>query len=135
MQLMTRQQNFRKAGHSRSWFILFAFSGVLLAAGLLAGCGKKDAAPDADAGLLAEAVAVRKAFDGSPPSYRYPVEEALKLVRAGAVNPLAYSESMPQLQRLASNTTITPEQKQALETLIQKLQSMGVKPAALREVR
>ena len=132
---MTRQQNLRNFGCGGLLLCRLALLAVLLCVGLLCGCGKQEAAPDVDAGLLPEAVAVRKAFADSPPSYRYPVEEALKLVRAGAVNPLAYSESMPQLQRLASNTTITPEQKQALETLIQKLQSMGVKPTALRDVR
>lgn len=122
----------RGGGHA---FSIWAISLLLALAGLVSGCGKKEAVSDPDAGLMPEAVAVREAFAGSPPSYRYPVEEALKLIRAGAANPVAYSEAMPQLQRLAANTTISPEQKQSLQALIQKLQSMGIKPASSYEIR
>jgi hypothetical protein len=102
---------------------------------LLLGCGKSSSTPDADAGLPPEAIAVRKAFAGSGPSYRNPIEEALALVRAGRVNPSGYAEALPQLERIAANTTITSEQKQALDTLIQKIRESGIKSAPSREIR
>lgn len=86
------------------------------------GCGKSsEQNTQADEGLPAEAVAVRKAFESSSPSYKNPVKEALNLVKAGAVNPSTYAEVLPQLQTLAANPTISAEQKQALEALVEKL--------------
>jgi len=91
----------------------------------LVGCGKSNAdfQKPSDEGLPPEAIAVRQAFESSPPGYRNPVEEALKLVKAGSINRSAYAEALPQFQRLASNQTISPEQKQAIEALITKLKS------------
>lgn len=89
---------------------------------IVVGCGKSGADnTQADAGLPAEAVAVRKAFESSSPSYKNPVKEALNLVKAGSVNRSAYAEVIPQLQTLAANPTISTEQKQALEALVEKL--------------
>jgi hypothetical protein len=92
---------------------------------MLAGCGNSggDQAAQADAGLPVEAVAVRQAFTGSGPSYENPLSEMLKLVKAGKDNPAAYTEVIPQLQRLASNPTITAEKKQSLEALVEKLKA------------
>lgn len=89
------------------------------------GCGKTNGTAEAqqDEGLPAEAVAVRAAFAGSGPSYENPVSEILKLVKAGQENSAAYAEVIPQLQRLASNPTITAQQKQALEALVEKLKA------------
>jgi hypothetical protein len=89
------------------------------------GCGGPDAElkEASDEGLPPEAVAVRQAFESAHPSLKNPVMEALNLVKAGKVNPAAYGEALPQLQRLASNPTLTPEQKQALEALVLKLRS------------
>lgn len=93
---------------------------ILLLIGV--GCGKSGKQnTQADEGLPAEAVAVRKAFESSSPSYKNPVKEALNLVKAGAVNPSTYAEVLPQLQTLAANPTISAEQKQALEALVEKL--------------
>jgi hypothetical protein len=104
---------------------------------LLTGCGKSNSIPAADpnAGLPAEAIAVRKAFESASPSYRNPIEEVLALVRAGQINPSALAEALPQLERIASNPTISAEQKQALDELIQKIKSSGVKTAPARDVR
>jgi hypothetical protein len=101
---------------------------------LLAGCGKSDkvAVVDPNAGLPPEAVAVRQAFESSEPSYRYPVEDVLRLVKAGQSNPVAMSEALPMLGKLITNPTITPAQKQALEDLMQNIKSGGVKPAPQR---
>jgi hypothetical protein len=68
-------------------------------------------------------VAVREAFASAPPAFRNPVEEALALVRAGKVNPAAYSEALPQLRMLASNANLSAGQKQVLGSLIQNLQA------------
>lgn len=91
----------------------------------VAGCGsgKVKLQEPSDEGLPAEAIAVRVAFEDASPSYKHPVGEALNLVKAGSQNPQVYSEAIPQLQRLANNPTISAEQKQALQTLIQKLKA------------
>lgn len=108
---------------------------AVLVVGLICGCGKGGSASEQDAGLLPEAVAVRKAFESASPSYRNPIEEALKLVRAGSVNPTAYGEALPQFERLAANPTLSADQKQALDALVQKLKSMGVKSGGPAEIR
>ncbi len=96
---------------------------------IVGGCGKSGADnKQADAGLPAEAVAVRKAFESASPSYKNPVKEALNLVKAGAVNRSAYAEVIPQLQTLAANPTISTEQKQALEALVEKLKGELASP-------
>ena len=74
-----------------------------------------------DEGLPPEAVAVRKAFESSDPSYKNPVSEMLKLVKAGGANVIAYSEALPQAEVLAANPTMNAEQKQALEAMVQKM--------------
>lgn len=96
----------------------------------LAGCGKPDGTTDADKGLFPEAVAVRKAFKSANPSSQGPVEETIRLVKAGAANPSAYTEAVPLLEKLAANPKISAEQKQALEALAEKLKSelAGRKP-------
>jgi len=97
--------------------------GVVL---LLIGCGgvsDADFQQPSDEGLPPEAIAVRKAFESAEPAYRNPVEEALRLVKAGAINKSAYAEALPQVQRLAANPTISAEQKQALTALAEKLKS------------
>lgn len=100
----------------------FATNLLLFMILILGGCGKSGVdAKQEDAGLPPEAVAVRKAFESSSPSYKNPVKEALNLVKAGSVNRNAYAEVIPQLQKLASNPTISAEQKQALEALVEKL--------------
>lgn len=123
---------------NRLKFVARSFSplAILCSVVLLAGCGKSDKMPavDPNAGLPPEAVAVRQAFESAPPSFKNPVDETLRLVRAGQTNPMALSEALPQLQKLAANPNITAEQKQALETLIQKIQAGGIKAAPQQDV-
>ena len=89
---------------------------------LVVGCGKATKKNlQADEGLSAEAVAVRKAFESAAPGHKHPVTEMLNLVKAGTVNRDAYVEVLPKLQMLATNPTISPEQKQAVEALVEKL--------------
>jgi len=100
---------------------------------LVSGCGsgKVKLQEPSDEGLPAEAVAVRVAFEDASPSYKHPVGEVLNLVKVGSQNPQAYAEAIPQLQRLANNPNISAEQKQALQTLMQKLRtdlSTGSRP-------
>ena len=101
------------------------FTALILAAGLgLAGCGKSNPGP-APAQTVgpggAEAAKVEKAFASADPSLRFPVDDALRIVKAGA-----YADALPALRKLAGNARLTPEQKQALQELIQKLET---KPA------
>lgn len=118
-----RQANYKSA--ARLSRLLWQWCLVIGVTTLLAGCGKSggDHAAQADAGLPEEAVAVRTAFAGSGPSYENPLSEMLKLVKAGKDNPAAYAEVIPQLQRLASNPTLTAQQKQSLEALVAKLKA------------
>ena len=97
----------------------------------LMGCGQSgDTNKAQDQGLLPEAVTVRKAFRSANPSSQGPVEETLRLVKAGAANPSAYTEAVPLIQKLAANPSISAEQKLALEALAEKLKSelAGRKP-------
>jgi hypothetical protein len=96
--------------------LLFLFAGFT-------GCGKSEGnLPKAsDEGLPPEAVAVRKAFASAPPSHRGPVEESLRLLKGESVNRTAWAEALPQLQTLATNPTVSPEQRNALEKLIQRV--------------
>lgn len=73
---------------------------------------------------------MRKAFRSANPSSQGPVEETLRLVKAGVANPSAYTEAMPLIQKLAANPNISAEQKLALEALDEKLKSelAGRKP-------
>ncbi len=91
--------------------------------GAACGCGKNPSPRDSDAGLPPEAVAVRKAFESAPPSFRNPVSEMLALVKAGGANPVAYAEVIPQLESLAANPNLSADQKQALQTLAGRLRS------------
>lgn len=97
---------------------------------IVGGCGKSDSnlAAQRAAGLPPEALSVRDAFAGSGPSYENPVNEILKLIKAGEQNPAAYAEALPQLQRLASNPTISAQQKQALDALVEKLRAAASNP-------
>jgi len=98
----------------------------LAAIGSLVGCGGGSSSSTPDdliVGLPPEAVAVYDAFKDASASYKFPVEDALILIKSGAENPRAYADAIPSLQRLATNPSITPEQKQALDTLIAKLRS------------
>jgi hypothetical protein len=120
---MTKTQNFKL----QSWLALRVSTGVVLMVlvWVASGCGKTDRTVGAqqDEGLPPEAVAVRAAFVGSGPSYENPVSEILKLVKAGQENSAAYAEAIPQLQRLATNPTISASQKQAVEALLEKLKT------------
>ena len=73
--------------------------------------------------MPAEAVAVRKAFESSTPDKQVAIKEILRVVKAGGLNPSAYAEVVPQIQKLAGNSTISADQKQALEALVQKLKA------------
>jgi hypothetical protein len=95
---------------------------VLSLAGLV-GCGKPAVTTSDDEGMFAEAVAVRKAFESASPSYKNPVNEMLKLVKAGQANATAFREALPQVEMLAANQTISADQKQALEALVAKLKA------------
>jgi hypothetical protein len=128
---MNMQQNREIAGVAASpgrgtfggWAVLGLCLFTFVGAALLCGCGEKASNPAAMEETLPEAVAVREAFASAPPAFRNPVEEALALVRAGKVNPAAYSEALPQLRMLASNANLSAGQKQVLGSLIQNLQA------------
>lgn len=93
--------------------------------GLLAGCGGSGSSEEAaaDEGMLPEAIAVRDAFADAKASMKGPIRESLRLVKNGAQNSRGYADALPTLQRMATNPNVTPEQKQALEALVQRLRS------------
>ena len=100
----------------------FAANALLFLLLIVVGCGKSGANnKQADAGLPAEAIAVRNAFESAAPGHKHPVTEVLSLVKAGSVNRDAYTEALPKLQMLAANPTISTEQKKSLEALVEKL--------------
>ena len=109
-----------------SWWRRLVAAVCLAVVGLLAGCGGGGSSSSPDeltAGLPPEAVAVYEAFKDASTSYRFPVEDALRIMKGGDQNPRAYADALPLLQRLAANPTLTPEQKQALDALIVRLKS------------
>ncbi len=84
-------------------------------------CGKKTAGMTEveTTGTNPTAVAaakVEKAFAEADPALRFPVDDALRLVKAGAG-----SDAVATLRKLAANPTLTAPQKQALDELIQNL--------------
>jgi hypothetical protein len=95
---------------------------LMLAAGLgLAGCSKSNPgpAPAQNTGPGgAEVSKVEKAFASADACLRLPVGETLRIVKAGG-----YADALPQLRKPAGNARITPEQKQALQELVQKLET------------
>jgi len=96
----------------------------LLAATLvLSGCGKSDSgAAVAESRLGPDGVdvaAVQKAFESASPSFRFALDDAFRIINAGA-----YTDAIPALQKLAENPKATPEQKQALTELVQKLKTL-----------
>lgn len=109
-------------GRSKALMNVMTALGMLL---VVSGCGGGDAevSRGEDAGMLPEAIAVRQAFEGDSPSIKNPVTQVLSIVTAGSVSPEAYAEALPQLQRPAGISSLSPEQKQALEALIQRLRS------------
>jgi hypothetical protein len=95
---------------------------LVLAAGFgLAGCSKTSSVPAAAQNTgpaAAEVAKVEKVFASADASFRFPVDEALRIVKAGG-----YADALPQLRKLAANTRLTPDQKQALQELVQKLET------------
>lgn len=89
------------------------------------GCGGSEEASgvNPDEGLSAEAIAVRDAFETASPSKKGTVTEMLSLVRTGSTNRRAYMDVLPQLKTLSTNPTLTTEQKQAVEALVQQIQT------------
>lgn len=99
---------------------------VVVALSLLCGCGgSEEVSPvlTSDEGLSAEAIAVRTAFETASPSKKGPVMDMLSLVRVGSSNRMAYVDVLPQLRTLSTNPMLTAEQKQAVEALVQQIQS------------
>jgi hypothetical protein len=119
---MTAERRISRFG--RRGGLLVGLLVAVLCAGLACGCSQRDSdGAESDAGLFLEAVAVRQVFESAPASYRNPVRELLALVKAGSVNPAAYAEALPHVEKLAANPTVSPEQKQALKALAQRLRS------------
>jgi hypothetical protein len=109
-----------KAIWNRRWVL----PTLMLAAGvILGGCGKSSSGPTQTAPTSTQGAvdltAVRKAFESADASFRFPLDEALRIVEAGG-----YGDALPPLQKLAANPKLTPEQKQSLQELVQKLQAM-----------
>lgn len=107
----------------RWWLIAGLFVAGL---GLLAGCGKSGTvlqAEHSNEGLFPEAVKVREVFASAPPALKNPVDESLKLVKAGNTSPSAYREALPQFQQLAANPMLSADQKAAIESLLVRLNS------------
>ena len=102
----------------------FAFTAIT-ALVVLCGCGgpQEGAQPNVDEGLPPEAIALRTAFESASPSKKGPVREMLGLIRVGSTNRMAYVEVLPQLQKLSTNPTLSPEQKQAVDAVIQKIKA------------
>lgn len=105
------------------WVALAAF--VLAALVYGAGCGGGDTQPSgpSDEGMVPEAIAVRDAFAEAHPSYRNPINELLGIAKVAPENPVAYAEVIPQLERISTDSGLTPEQKQALDALVKRLKA------------
>jgi hypothetical protein len=89
---------------------------------VLAGCGKSNptsASTPNNGPAGVEISKVEKAFTSADASFRFPLDEALRIVKAGG-----YADALPQLQKLAANPRLTSDQKQSLQDLVQKLQTM-----------
>lgn len=104
----------------KSWVWMMAVS-----LAVFCGCGGSGEvnAVNPDEGLPTEAIAVRKAFESASISKKGPVTEMLGLVRTGSTNRMAYADVLPQLEKLSTNPTLTSEQKQAVDALVQKIKS------------
>lgn len=64
-----------------------------------------------------EVAKVEKAFASADAGLRFPEDDKLHIVKAGA-----YTDALLPPPKLAGNARLTPEQKQALQKLAQKLE-------------
>ena len=94
---------------------------------VLAPCGCSKSNPDsagaqspAAGPLASEMKQVQTAFDSAEQRRKFAVEDTLRIVSAGG-----YADALPQLQRLAVAPNLTPEQKQALQQLITKVEALA----------
>lgn len=100
----------------------------------LPGCGSKEEsvpASKANDPMVAAAIASRptdpvdmtqflKAFESADASAKLYADEAVAVIRARA-----FRDAFMQLQGLSRNPSLTPEQRQAVADLMQKLQNPG----------
>ena len=104
--------------------IIFA-AAVLLA---LSGCGKSGSPITVSESKLGpdgvDISAVKKSFQGADQGLRFALDDTFRIIQAGA-----YGDAIPALQKLSENPKITPEQKEALSSLIQKLKTLPAKAA------
>ena len=88
---------------------------------LLSGCGKaktETKVPTVKTHKYVDGSAVIKAFEKAGPDVKYVLDQQVKIAEAGG-----YGDALPQLKKIAANAKMTPEQKQALDDFITKVQS------------
>jgi hypothetical protein len=96
---------------------------LLFCAAILTGCGRPGAvqAPT-DSKLGPDGVdvaAVQQAFKGADASLKFSLDDHLRMIGAGA-----YGDAAQGLRKLAANPLTSPEQKKALEDLLQALSQL-----------
>ena len=101
-----------------------ARAALLAFAIVVAGCGESASGKKPTESRLGpdgvDISAVQRAFQTSDASLRFALDDQLRLVGAAA-----YSDALPGLQKLAENSKTTPEQRKALQDLMQNLRALG----------
>ena len=88
--------------------VTFSLASLLLAGLVTAGCSKK---------ATVDTTPVEKSFQSAEPTTKSAADKAVASIKAGD-----YSSAMADLQKLASNVKLTPEQKQAIQDVLGQVQ-------------
>lgn len=102
--------------------VLGLTAALLMSVALTSGCGKSNSGANASAAStqpkVVDGSAVRKAFDSAEPDIKYAVENSVSIAESGG-----FGDVLSQLQKIAANPRLTPEQKRALDEFIQQIKT------------
>jgi outer membrane protein assembly factor BamD (BamD/ComL family) len=87
---------------------VWVMAAVVVAGAVFMGCGKKE---------KVDTSKLEKSFEASEPAQRSAADRAVAAIKAGN-----YSQAMTELQKLAAQAKLTPEQQQAVKDVMARVQ-------------
>ena len=91
---------------------------VMVATLALVGCSKEGAGGGSGGGASIDTAAVESAFQSAEATLKASAEKAVAAVKSAD-----YSAAVAELKKLADDVKLTPEQKQAIKDLLDKVQA------------